>query len=123
MNIEHCPALDVLQRRQFMHPFAIITLVIRILMGGYPAMSEQQALRLVQSCLRQHDVDVGEEPAPGRGKIRHQVSGALEEEYRVTDMRKGMLYAVHLPAHLGNMLLCNHPCRVEMSTGLVGAAS
>ena len=60
VQIDHCSAADVPERRNFVHPLTVIALVIRITFSADPAGGKKRPLHFWQLARIDHDVDVRE---------------------------------------------------------------
>ncbi len=79
VNIENGAALYMDHRRQFMHPLAIVALVISIVDGVDPALPHQERLEFTQLALVDQDVDITKRPTLGKTEIRREIRGPLEQ--------------------------------------------
>src|SRR4030065_880542 len=64
MHVDHGRSFDVMEGGQFMHPGAVVTLVIGIVMRCSPAMKHQGGFYLIEAVFGHHDVDIRKKTPP-----------------------------------------------------------
>ena len=61
--VQNRPAFDVGHRRQFMHPFAIVALIVWTGLCTYPAIQHEATLNVAKRRFVNQYVDVSKQPA------------------------------------------------------------
>jgi hypothetical protein len=82
VHVEDRLPADVLERRQLMHPLAVIALVVGSRLGCRPAAAHQRGFNLGEGAPGHEDVDVREDAAAGSPQPGEQVRRALEQNDR-----------------------------------------
>ena len=94
MDVDHAVAIAMDQRRQFVHPAAIIGVVIGIFLDRLPPRRAQRALRRVDRVARHEDVEIADRSPLPRGQPRRRERRALEQDHR--DAERGQRTPRHL---------------------------
>ena len=95
MHIDHAITIAVDERRQLMHPAAIICVVIGIGLDPFPPRAEQRPLNSVDRRTRHQNIEIADRAPLARRQPRCREGGALQEHDRAADDRQ------HAPRHFG----------------------
>src|SRR3546814_5270518 len=79
MHVDHAVARLVDQRRQFVHMFAVIGVVIGVGLDPLPPRLEQFILGAADIDAEDEDIEIADLPPLGAGKPRGGIGGALEQ--------------------------------------------
>ena len=77
VQIEGRTPFPVGQRRDLVHPLAIVAFVVAIDVTAFPAELVERLLHLIDSVLGYDDIDIGNQPPATDRQTRHQVGAAL----------------------------------------------
>ncbi len=114
MHIDRRLSPLMLQRRQLMHPIAIIALVVVVGFGRVPPGLHQQPLGLLEPLAREQNIDIAEQP-PCRGRqAGGGVSGALQEDDRHAERRQRVGDRADLARDIDAVLLRQDARGLEM---------
>ena len=80
MQIELGSALDMHQRRDLVHPAAVIALIVFLFDPVLPTIGEEKRLDLADRLARNHDVDIPGGTPLGNIEAGGRVSCALERD-------------------------------------------
>ncbi len=115
MHIDRGAAQAVGQRRDLVHPAAIVAIVVGIDRAAGPALAQERPLDIGERRLGHQDVDIVEETAARRRQIGENVGGALQQDEIDADRRQRLPDAAHLPTHVARMLLGEDALGREMT--------
>ena len=105
VDVDHPVAAAVDQRRQLVHPAAVIDVVIAFgLLHPLPAGVEQRRLDRVEAGARHHDVEVADAAADAGVEIGGVEGGALHQDHRHAERRERAARHLGLPQRLGARL-------------------
>lgn len=79
MHIDHPVPLTVDQRRQLMHPAAIILIVIGVFLHPFPSGREQRLLHLIQILFGDKDVQITNRAASPGNHVRRNIGRAFQQ--------------------------------------------
>ena len=96
-------------RRQFMHPLAIIGVVIGVFLHPFPACRHQRPLHRLHGGARHENIEIANEAPLPRGQPRRCIGRAFEHDQRHADRGQGVGRAVRLPQCLPRLPLRIHP--------------
>jgi hypothetical protein len=65
MHVDHGRSPDMPHGGQFMHPGAVVALVVGIMMRCSPAVKHQGGFHRIEAVFGHHDVNVGKKTPPG----------------------------------------------------------
>ena len=97
VHVDHPVALRMDQRRQLVHPLAVIGIVIGIGLDPFPARCEQKRLDLVQPVARDENVEIADRPPDGSIQPGGGEGGALEQHHAARVASQRHLRAFGLP--------------------------
>ena len=96
MHIEHCAAAQVPQRRQLMHPGAVVMLVVSVVVGVHPAAQHQGGFDVHEALTRHQNIHVRNHAPDRRLQARQCVRTPLEQHHRQADGLQGARNLSHL---------------------------
>ena len=114
VDVDHRQSLDVLHRRQLVHPSPVVPLVMRMMMRGRVAGEHQCGLDGGQLRLGNENVDVGKEAAARRRQVGDQVPGALQQDHREAKAVDGAQNLAHFARDGPVLRNAEHRRRLEM---------
>ena len=80
MDIDHPVALTVNQRGQFVHPAAVIGLIVGIVLNPFPARAEQRRFNVFEPVAGDEDVEIANLSTQRIGQAGSGIGGALEQD-------------------------------------------
>ena len=103
-----------------MHPLAVITLFMGILLTTTPSCKHQECFNTADRLPRHQNVNVREQPSLGGRQLAQHVGSPLQQDHRAGQIRQGFADFAGLPAYCTP--LCNRPSprRLKMWPGLGG---
>ena len=97
VDVDFSASPAVSERRDFVHPDAVLAVVVRIDLRLEPAAIDESVLDLRNSVLRHQQIDVGEDSAARWRKFCEEVRATLEQDQRHIDALERPKQAVDLP--------------------------
>ena len=101
VDVDFGAPLPMTERRNFVHPDAVVTVVVRVDLRLEPAALDQPFLDLTDPFFRHQQIDIGEDPAARWRKLGQEIGAALEQDQRHVDPLERPKQAVHLPGNQG----------------------
>src|SRR3546814_9324024 len=90
VDVDHPVALFVDERRQLVHPAAVIEVVIGVLLHPFPAGGEKGVLNGIETFARDDDVEIADRASLARRKARGDIGGALRSEEHTSELQSLM---------------------------------
>ena len=103
MHVDHPVTLDMDHRRQFMHPLAIIGIVIGVFLHPFPARRHQRRLDLRHCRTRHQNIQVADEAALPRHQSSGCIGRAFEHHQPHAERRQRRRRAIRLPQGLARL--------------------
>jgi len=98
MNIERGAAGAVLQRRELVHPFTVVAIVVSAVRRVVPALLVQEALNAAEFSARHQHIDIRQQATPRARQICREVGRAFEQSPRDVGGIKHPAQTIDLPA-------------------------
>jgi len=99
VHVDDRTALAMDHWREFVHPLAVVPIVVSIDLGEFPAMLLKDLFDPSEIRSRHEHIDVGDAPAASRRQSRSDVSGAFQQNPRLTGIEECAAQTIDFPTH------------------------